>query len=240
MKPLRIHHLQHVSFEGLGSINEWITANGVLHTATHMYNNETLPEIDDFDALIIMGGPMSVNDEDTIAWLKPEKELIKKAIENNKPVLGICLGAQLIAHALNAKVYPNKEKEIGYFPVRSVFDITSENGRRYLFARLLNEAVVLHWHGETFDLPANAIHLVQSEACLYQTFLYKENVLGLQFHIEMNAASVKDIISNCSHELVSADHIQSAVEITAGILQHTEQNKRILFEILDNMFKVGQ
>jgi GMP synthase-like glutamine amidotransferase len=117
MQNLRIHHLQHVPFESIGLIKNWMHENDVEHTATYLYNDEELPDVSAFDCLIIMGGPMSVHDEDEFKWLKAEKELIKNAIAANKTVIGICLGAQLIASVLGANVYKNKEKEIGFFPV---------------------------------------------------------------------------------------------------------------------------
>ena len=112
MHQLRIHYFKHVSFEGLASIQEWSTKNGHILTSTNFYLNENLPHLDSIDWLIVMGGPMSVEDEKKFHWLSKEKIFIRKAIEKGKTVIGICLGAQLIAQILGAKVYPNKQKEI--------------------------------------------------------------------------------------------------------------------------------
>jgi len=114
MPHLRIHYLQHVSFEGLGSIAEWVTSNGHELTSTQFFINSYLPEPADIDWLIIMGGPMGVYDEDKYEWLTAEKQFIKKAIDAGKTVIGICLGAQLIAKVLGAKVYPNQKRAIGW------------------------------------------------------------------------------------------------------------------------------
>ncbi len=131
MQNLRIHHLQHVPFESIGLIKNWMHENNVEHTATHLYNDEVLPDVSAFDCLIIMGGPMSVHDEDEFKWLKAEKELIKNAIAADKTVIGICLGAQLIASVLGANVYKNKEKEIGFFPLSNVILSEAKNILRY-------------------------------------------------------------------------------------------------------------
>lgn len=250
MQNLRIHHLQHVPFESIGMIKDWIHEHNVQHTATHLYNHEVLPDINDFDWLIIMGGPMSVNDEDDIKWLKTEKEFIKQAIAADKTVIGICLGAQLIANALDAKVYKNRHKEIGFFPVKqtvianevkqSVEPYVISSAARNLatnFTELFDNQTVFHWHGETFDLPENAVLLASSEACINQVFLYKENVLGLQFHLEMDEAAIEKIMENCRAELVESKFIQSEETIRQEMKKHIPENRKLLFELLDDFLK---
>src|SRR5579871_6354431 len=148
---IRFHCIQHVPFETPGNIQIWAKEKGHSLSYTHIYNNEELPAINDFDVLIIMGGPMSIHDEKEFSWLKKEKEFIKSAIQENKKILGICLGSQLIADALGAKVYNNKEKEIGFMPVK--------------FFKDNSEEIVFHWHGETFDLPEGATLRASTEAC---------------------------------------------------------------------------
>ena len=115
---MRIHYLQHESHEGLGCIEDWAKRKGHLITSTKFYEDSKLPDLSAFDFLIIMGGSMGVNDEDKYKWLKSEKDFIKRTINSKKPVLGICLGSQLIADALGAKVYPNKYKEIGWMDIK--------------------------------------------------------------------------------------------------------------------------
>lgn len=240
MENLRIHHIQHVPFENLGRIKEWINSNGFIHTATHLYTDENLPNIDDFDWLIVLGGPMSVNDEEELLWLKKEKAFIKQAIEKNKTIIGVCLGAQLIAEVLGAKVYRNAQKEIGWFPVQSSVIanaplVISSIARNLAtkFTELLNNQTVFHWHGETFDLPENTIRLASSEACKNQAFLYKENILGLQFHIEMTENGINNIIENCREELIVSDFIQSEQTLKIEMKKHIEKNRELLFELLD-------
>ena len=253
MQNLRIHHLQHVPFESIGMIKEWIHEHNVQHTATHLYNDEALPDVNAFDCLIIMGGPMSVNDEDDIKWLKVEKEFIKKAIEADKTVIGICLGTQLIANVLGAKVYKNRHKEIGFFPVEQTVianevkqsvqqnNVISSAARNLAtnFTELFDNQTVFHWHGETFDLPENAVLLASSEACINQAFLYKENVLGLQFHLEMDEAAIEKIIENCRVELVESKFIQSEETIQQEMKKHIPENKKMLVELL-NMVLVNK
>jgi GMP synthase-like glutamine amidotransferase len=209
MQKLRIHYLQHVHFEGLGSIENWIKENNHTLTSTKFFNDEPLPEISEFDWLIIMGGPMGVNDEDIYPWLNYEKTFIKKAIDSGKTVLGICLGAQLIANVLGAKVYQNKYKEIGWFDVH----LTDTGLKSKLFNAFDNKMMVFHWHGDTFDLPDGAQNLLRSEACEHQCFLFKEKVLGLQFHFEIMEENLKEMIFYGKNELITEKYIQSEQEI---------------------------
>ncbi len=145
---MKIAALFHVSFEKLGLIEDWILDRDHSLTEFHLYDDPRLPGISEFDMLILMGGPMSVNDEKQFPWLAREKELIRQCRDSEKPVLGICLGAQLIASALGKKVFKGRHTEIGWFPVD--FN-TVEAGK--LFPRLPAKTIVFHWHGDTFDLP---------------------------------------------------------------------------------------
>ncbi len=227
MRDLRIHYLQHVPFEGLGYIENWAKAKNYILTSTKFYENWTLPNIEDFDWLIIMGGPMGVYQEDEYSWLKAEKQFIKAAIKKNKVVIGICLGSQLIAEALGAKVYPNTKKEIGWFPVS-----LTEN-KLSLTDNLPKLFEVLHWHGDTFDLPKGAIHLMQTDVCKHQAFIYKDRVIGLQFHLESTPESLKQMITNCRHELIADDFVQTEEDILRHI-ELCEQTNIILNQILDH------
>lgn len=199
---MRVHYLQHVPFEGLGSIQEWLEEEGCEVTATKLYESSTLPTPADFDLLIILGGPMGVNDEEQYPWLRIEKQLIKKAIDANKAVLGICLGAQLLAASQGESVYPNRRKEIGWFPVEG---IPNADDSVYTFPESLE---VFHWHGDTFDLPAGAKHIARSEACENQAFQLGDRVIGLQFHLETTEEAAQSIISNCRQELLTSIYVQ--------------------------------
>jgi GMP synthase-like glutamine amidotransferase len=209
MKSMRVHFFQHVPFEGLGSIEGWICRKGYSLSSTLFYENQCLPEIQEVDFLLVMGGPMSVNDERDFTWLKQEKEFIREMVKAGKPVLGICLGAQLLASALGARVYPNVRKEIGWFPVTK----TSMGQKEDLMEDFDVSCTVFHWHGDTFEIPAGAKPLMKSEICENQAFLYGENALGLQFHLEVTTETLKGMVEHGMHELGQDVWVQGAEEI---------------------------
>lgn len=224
---MNVHYFQHVPFEGLGSIEQWIKAKSAQISATKFYENPYLPKVDEIDLLIILGGPMSANDTQLSTWLNIEKEFIAEAIENRKIVLGICLGAQLIACALGAQVFPNRNREIGWFPIQRLAN--SENkGLENIFPSHMD---VLHWHGDTFDLPANSVHLARSEGCNSQAFCIGERVLGLQFHLEATPLTVKSLTEHCKDDLVPGRYVQSAPEMLSDISRFQRSN-----EVMDSLF----
>ncbi len=208
---MRAHFFQHVPFEGLGSIGSWLESRGASVTDTRFFEEFALPPVNDVDLLIVMGGPMSVNDESVYPWLSDEKRFIKEAILRGKSVLGVCLGAQLIANAMGARVYPNAEKEIGWLPIHRVHNPRA--GDAFQFPK---DSVVFHWHGETFDLPPGAIRLARSEACENQAFQLGRNAIGLQFHLETTPQSARDLVGECRHELVPAKFVQSEETILSA------------------------
>ena len=209
---------------------------------------------------VIMGGPMSIHDEKEFPWLRPEKELIAEAIRQKKKILGICLGAQLIAASAGARVYPNPQKEIGFFPLqwteagREWWGVTPGRSEEEVVARDGEAAEVwaadgatvavegrdgepvFHWHGETFDLPAGAVRLAFSDACVNQGFLLGETVMGLQFHLEVTPAILQDMIVYEGHELVAAPYIQSA-DIILRQSALLSANNRLLSGLLDRFFQ---
>ena len=229
MKKLRIHYFQHVAYEGLGSIEEWITTGGHSLTSTKFFKGEKLPEIKNIDCLIIMGGPMNVYDENQHPWLAGEKKFIRQAIESDKTVLGICLGSQLVSSALGAAVYKNKEKEIGWFDIE--LSKAAQSGD--LFFGMGSRLQVFHWHGDTFDLPENAIHLASSAGCKNQTYIYKDKVLALQFHLEPTRDSLSDMLKGGIQE-APGKYVQSEKEILANI-DLIDQGKKNLFKLLDRL-----
>lgn len=206
---MHIHFLQHEPIENPGYILDWALTNHHSSSATRLYLNEKLPSSNDFDWLIIMGGSMGAYEEKAYPWLKEEKHLIKDAIYQHKSVIGICLGSQLIAEALGARVYPNAEKEIGWFPVR----LTDDGRANPIFQGFAEEFQVFHWHGDTFDLPDNAIRLASSDGCRNQAFLYNKNVLALQFHLEVNDDLITNMVDTGREELKPSKYIQPAGEI---------------------------
>jgi len=194
--------LQHVPFEGVGSIGSWLAMQGATVGHTRFYESSVLPPTTDLDLVIAMGGPMSVNDETSLPWLRSEKQFIRDAIREGMPVVGICLGAQLVASALGARVYAGSNKEIGWFEIESCAHAAD-------CFRLPSRETVFHWHGETFDLPRGAVRLARSAACENQAFQFGPNVIGLQFHLETTVESVDAMIANCRDELVEGPYVQS-------------------------------
>jgi GMP synthase-like glutamine amidotransferase len=227
---MRIHYFQHVPFEGLGNIEEWIKVRGHSLSVTRFYNNEPLPKLDDIDWLIVMGGPMGAYEENIYPWLAAEKRFIGQAINKGVKVLGICLGAQLIAAALGAKVYPNAYKEIGWFPI----NLTEDGGTSALFQGLPAEILVFHWHGDTFDLPSGAKHLAETTACKNQAFSYGNHVLALQFHLDVRRDTIKEWVQSGTSELVKAPYIQTAEQMLAQDNQFLIIEK-YMRQIMDNL-----
>jgi GMP synthase-like glutamine amidotransferase len=208
---MRIHYLQHVPFEGLGNIEEWIRARGYPVSVTRLYQGEALPNIADIDWLIVMGGPMGAYEEDIYPWITGEKNFISQSISAGKKVLGICLGAQLIASVLGARVFPNRYKEIGWYPL----SLTADGAASGPFKGFPAEFMAFHWHGDTFDLPAGAKHLAESAACRNQAFSYRGNVLGLQFHLDLKKENVEQLILNCGSELQDSPFVEAPGQMTA-------------------------
>lgn len=220
---MRIHHLQHVPFEDLGSMQQILEESGHQLSATHLYQNTNFPEIEQFDWLIIMGGPMGIYDDSSYPWLAQEKAFIRKAIEAGKIVLGICLGAQLIADVLGAKVYANANKEIGWFDIQRSDElnntILAQAGPDSVIPEpLIPESIeAFHWHGETFEIPEGAIPFGSSEACKNQGFILNNRVLGLQFHLETTADSAARLIEHCGDELDESKYVQSKDDMQKDI-----------------------
>ncbi len=221
---MKIHWLQHVPFEELGSIEKWAKARKHAVSVTSFAENDPLPELDAVDFLIVMGGPMNIYEEDEYPWLAGEKRTIEEAIKKDKIVLGICLGAQLIADVLGGKVFPNEYKEIGWHPIA----LTEAGARSEVFGFLPPELTVFQWHGDMFHLPDGAVRLATSEGCRNQAFAWGDKVLGLQFHMESTRESIRDLVQNCGNELVAGKYIQSAGEILSG-----EHNAQTMNEALD-------
>jgi len=209
---MRIQCLKHIPFEGPAAIAQWADERGHQVDLSPLYDGVEPPGQDGFDRLVVMGGPMGVADEAVYPWLAAEKAFIRRTIDAGKTVIGVCLGAQLIAEVLGARVYRNPDKEIGWMPV----ELTDAGRGSDCFGSLPPSLEVFHWHGDTFDLPPGAVHLARSAACAHQAFIWDARVLGLQFHLESTPQSVADIVAECADELVpAAPHIQSAETILA-------------------------
>ncbi|RYG00684.1 MAG: amidotransferase [Chitinophagaceae bacterium] len=224
---MRTHFIQHVHFEHPGLLLEWATGNDDTITFTKVFENDEYPLPADYDRLIIMGGPMGANDESIHPWLRNEKDCISAALSTGKQVIGICLGAQLLASVLGADVYPNNKKEIGWWPVKVI-----RNPDDLLTADWPDSWTPFHWHGDTFDLPQGAELIFTTEACRNQGFQYRKQAIGLQFHMEATPELVNSMIENGSNELVNDEFVQSKEIIQQE--EHFEENKALLYSLLNN------
>ena len=228
---MRIHCLQHVPFEGPYGIGDWAGARGHTLEVTPLYDGVRPPDPSAFDWLVIMGGPMSVGDEAEYPWLMTEKDLIRRAVAAGRTLVGVCLGAQLIAEVLGGRVYRNREKEIGWMPIE-----LTEAGRASPVTGFLPPTLpVFHWHGDTFELPPGAVHLARSAACEHQAFLYDGRVLGLQFHLESTEQSVAGICAGCADELIPGPYVQTAERILSATADDYARLNASLFGILDRL-----
>lgn len=227
---MNIHYLQHVPFEGLAGIGTWAAQRGHRVSATRLHAGEALPRVEPCDWLVVMGGPMNIYEEAKFPWLAAEKCFIKSAIESGKVVLGVCLGAQLIADVLGGPVSRNKQKEIGWFPVSK----TAAATRSRVCGALPEEFEAFHWHGDTFAVPPGAIHVARNEACENQAFIYDERVVGLQFHLETTPESARLLAQHCGGELLAGPFIQSAEAMLADARRFTRINEA-MWKLLDRL-----
>jgi GMP synthase-like glutamine amidotransferase len=229
---LRVHVLQHVAFEGLGSVGPWLERRAAAVSVTRLFEAPRFPDLAELDWLVVLGGPMSVNDEAAVPWLAPEKRFIADAIGAGKGVLGICLGAQLVASALGARVRPNPEQEIGWFPVEPT-PAAAASAFASVFSRPLE---VFHWHGQTFDLPPGATQLLRSAACEQQAFALGERVLALQFHLETTPEIVRAMSEACPGDLAPAPWVQTPEEML-GNLGRFRRIHLVMDAVLDELAK---
>lgn len=228
---MNVHYLQHVSFEDPGMIEQWLIEREHLIKCSRLYLEEPLPDYESFDLLIVMGGPMSVKDEKEYPWLLDEKIFLEEAIKREKKILGICLGAQLLAEVMGARIFKNAHPEIGWFPV----NLTPEAGSSPLFNGLPEEFTPFHWHGETFEVPEEAVRTSESEGCKNQSFTFGNRILGLQFHIEMTEFNINNLIVNCYDEIRDGRYIQEPVEMSRGAAGYIEENFKVMDRLLTNL-----
>jgi len=223
---MHIHWLQHVPFEGLGTIASWAEKKGHLLTCTRFWAGDACPDPNDVRMLVVMGGPMGVYDEDEYPWLADEKQFVRAAADHGAGILGICLGAQLLAEVFGGKVYQNQHKEIGWYPVNR--SGTVPDWLEDIFPGELN---VLHWHGDTFDIPVSGTRFCSSKACRNQGFVIGDRLIGLQFHLEMLEEDLARLIENCRDELIPGTWVQderTMVSTTSDLMERREILDRLM------------
>lgn len=227
---MKIYALIHADFEQPGYIDLWAENNNFEVVKIKCWENPVYPDVNVVDRLLIMGGPMGVYETDKYNWLTTELVFIKDVIDKGKKVLGICLGSQLIAAAMGAKVYPMKNKEIGWFMItwdKAALMHTLTKG-------VSRKTKVFHYHGDTFDLPRNATLMASSEGCVHQAYVIGNNVLALQFHIEIIPELLNNMMAHAG-ELEIGPFVQTKERIQEGIYD-VMQNHTDLATILENVF----
>ncbi len=219
-----VNVIRHLAFEDLGSFSSVLQAHdykiNYIEAADFALKPDDLLQIDALsdDLLIILGGPISVNDNELFPFLEVEIKLLKQRLAADKPTLGICLGAQLIASALGAKVHSGNEKEIGWYGM----ELTAAGEKSALRYLSKQHCSMLHWHGEAFDLPDNAVLLASTEKYVHQAFSYKNNVLALQFHPEVTQQGMEKWFIGHIGEIKQIQHV-SVEKLRKDTRQHANQ-----------------
>ncbi|MNW35308.1 GMP synthase [glutamine-hydrolyzing] [compost metagenome] len=220
--------LKHFELGNYDVVHQWAEQRGYNAWIREAAIGLSRKEFDTADLIIIMGGPMSVYEEETYPWLIQEKEYILEAIRQNQKVLGICFGAQMLAELLGGRVYRHDHKEIGWHRI-------SRTGENHPWLQELPEDFYsFQWHGDTFELPQGAVWLAQSEGCRNQAFAYNENTVGLQFHLETSPESVELMLHHWKDALVEAPYIQTKEQIVKE-MDRSETAIGILYSILDRI-----
>ncbi len=223
---MKISVLQHAAFEGPGEIAVWAAHHGHSVTVHHLYRGDALPALDAFELLVIMGGEMNIYQYRDWPWLKPESAFIKTTLDQGKRVVGICLGAQLVADALGSRVVQNPEVELGWLPV------TWTKEAHAAFPKLPDATTVLHWHGDTFGLPPGATRLAASEGCAEQGYIIPNKCLGLQFHLEVGLALVKEFVAGQA-TWPEGRYVHKPEMILNEAANHSNINRDVLHGLLD-------
>lgn len=230
---MKLIYLQQVPFETPAHVGRWAAGRGFDVSGVHLFDGHKLPEVNDFDWLVVLGGPMSVSDRQRYPWLADEEDLIRRAVEARRVVIGLCLGAQLMAEALGGRVYSAGQREIGWHEVC----LTGRGAHDSLLCDWPQRFHVFQWHAETFDIPPDAIHLFASEACHNQAFQYDRCAYALQFHLEMGEPQIRELIENSPDMSYEGPLVQSSEEMLELTGQHEPAARRLCERLLNSILQ---
>lgn len=229
---MKIHCLQHSHLGGEIYLPTWAAEKGHDWAYSIVPAVPSLPAPEDFDCLVVLGGPMSAWDDGKHPWLTAEKRLLEAVIAAEKPILGICLGAQLLADVLGARTYAGRYKEIGWQRVAA----TAESRANPVGAILPDAFETFLWHGDSFDIPQGAAHIARSAAFESQAFVW-ERALALQFHLEVRPDWVRRIAGRDAGELAESDYVQSLETILGKPDDLYRANNALMERLLDCWLK---
>lgn len=220
--------LEHVPFENEGRIAEWAQQRGHTLSRCRLHAGDVLPDPESFDMLAIMGGPMNIYEYEAYPWLLDEQGFIARAIDAGKYAVGICLGAQLLCHALGGRVTRNPEREVGWHNIEWCDELWNTSC-----------SVAFHWHGDMFSIPPGAQRIARSEACENQAFVFEHRILGLQCHFDYFESSIEGMLEHCGAELQpSGKFVQSAEEIRQRLAESAILGRQ-LFKTMDRLIAGG-
>ncbi|MGI4875694.1 MAG: type 1 glutamine amidotransferase [Janthinobacterium lividum] len=229
---MRWHCLYHRPEQGPGYAADWLAAHGHPLTYTRLFEPEPVfPALGEFDGLLVLGGEMSVYDEDYLPWLREEKAFLQQTLRAGKLTLAIGLGAQLLAQALGGEVHPNPEPEFGFWTVRFAAKALAHP----LLRSWPDKAAVLHWHFDTFTVPPGALRVGMSAGCAVQGFVWGDGVIGLQFHPEMSEELVEQLLAAEDHDLIEEEEFVQTADQMRTKLKSVWKGRKLLETLLTNM-----
>ncbi|OHB86731.1 MAG: hypothetical protein A3D13_01160 [Planctomycetes bacterium RIFCSPHIGHO2_02_FULL_40_12] len=232
---MKVIIIKHIDIEGPGTIGDFLDGSGIPYHVIDIFNGEPLPDsLSDTSAVIVLGGPMNVYEEDKYPFLKQEDEFLKEVIEKGLPTLGFCLGAQLIAKAKGAIVKKAPQKEIGWFQI----SLNKNGSSDPLFQEFPVEVDVFQWHGDTFDIPDGAVKLAESELCPNQAFRIGNNIYGLQFHVEVTDEMIYQWMDAYKNEVNSLKGIVDPDRIISETKAKSENYKAQAKQFCSNFFRL--
>ncbi len=228
---------QHVAHELLGTLNPLLKDSGFrIRYVNFDRDPAARPSLDGYFGLVVLGGPMSVDQVDLYPFLAVEVELVAEALQRGMPVLGICLGAQLLARALGADVRPHHSKEIGWYQINP----TAAGADDPVFAGMSDTEHIFQWHGDTFDIPSGAVHLASSPDCENQAFRYGDTAYGFQFHLEVDRPMVERwlTVPHNRQEITDLNGAIDPEQIRSDTLQHIDKLQRLSDDTFSRWIKL--